>query len=199
MGAYTNPPIYTAAVHKAVQEQVLSPTVQAMKVRGTPYTGVIYAGLMLTKQGIKVLEYNARFGDPECQAIMALLESDLYELLYAASTGSLRQTQVSFSNQQAVCVVMAAAGYPTSPRKGDTISIGVVPAEVMVFQAGTAIKNGQLVVAGGRVLNVVATAPTLQAAVDKVYSALPAISFEGAHYRRDIAYRALRPSREDSV
>jgi len=191
MGAYTNPPIYTAAIHEEVLQGVLAPTVQAMKVRGTPYTGVIYAGLMLTPQGLRVLEYNARFGDPECQAIMPLLTSDLYALLYAASTGTLGQVKAAFNDQEAVCVVMAAAGYPAAPRKGDKISIAQLPQGVLAFHAGTTVTEGNLVTAGGRVLNVVATAPNLQQAVDKVYAAMPAISFEGAHYRSDIAYRAL--------
>lgn len=191
MGAYSNPPVYTEAIHQQVLKEVLAPTVKAMKVRGTPYTGVIYAGLMLTPQGIKVLEYNARFGDPECQVIMTLLDSDLYDLLYAASTGTLSSADVSFNSQEAVCVVMAAAGYPTAPRKGDIISIGQLPEGVQVFHAGTAAHDGNLVTAGGRVLNVVASADNLAQAAVKVYKALPAISFSGAHYRRDIAYRAL--------
>ncbi|MGE5381034.1 MAG: phosphoribosylamine--glycine ligase [Methylocystaceae bacterium] len=191
MGAYTNPPIYTPAVHEQALREVLAPTVQTMKAKGIPYTGVIYAGLMLTPRGIRVLEYNARFGDPECQVIMALMASDLYELLYSASTGSLAQVKVAFSSEEAVCVVMAASGYPSSPRQGDKITVGQFPEGVRVFHAGTAYRDGELVTSGGRVLNVVATAANLQQAVDKVYRAIPNINFAGAHYRRDIAYRAL--------
>lgn len=198
MGAYTNPPIYTPEVHEEVMETILKPTVKAMRARGTPYTGVIYAGLMLTAEGPRVLEYNVRFGDPECQVIMPLLKSDLFELLYAASTGGLGGMEPEIETGQAVCVVMAAAGYPGSPQKGDPIVIGGMPSDVLVFHAGTAVKDGRLITAGGRVLNVVATAPTLREAVKKVYGAIPNISFPGAHYRRDIAHRALVWNEDDN-
>ncbi|MBN1595615.1 phosphoribosylamine--glycine ligase, partial [candidate division FCPU426 bacterium] len=194
MGAYAPAPIVTPELQKRIQTEILEPTVAGMQAEQSPYVGVLYAGLMITASGPKVIEYNCRFGDPETQVVLPLLHSDLLEIMQLCLKGKLTPDAVTWSGDAAVCVVMAAPGYPSSYPKGLPIAgietAGKLP-DVMVWHSGTALKDGQVVTNGGRVLSVIATANHLAAAVEKVYRAVRAIHFPGAHYRKDIAQRAL--------
>lgn len=196
MGAYAPAPAVTPEILKRVQCEILDPVIAGMRAEGTPYQGVLYAGLMLTADGPKVIEFNCRFGDPETQAVLPLLASDLVELAQACVDGALDQHPVSWKPGAAVCVVLAAPGYPGSYPKDLPIT-GLTEAELIpeitVWHAGTGWQDGRWVTQGGRVLNVVARAETLDQAVNRVYQAVSRIQFKGAHYRRDIAQRALQP------
>jgi phosphoribosylamine---glycine ligase len=194
MGAYTPLPWAPVDLVAEVLETVLQPTVDEMARRGTPFAGLLYAGLALTSRGVRVVEFNARFGDPETQPLLALLESPLSPLLYAAATGSLADVPPpAWRDGAAVGVVMASAGYPASASKGDVIT-GVDAAEahdgVHVIHAGTAREDDDLVTAGGRVLAVVGTADDLESARAAAYAGVAAVDFEGAQHRTDIALRA---------
>jgi phosphoribosylamine---glycine ligase len=194
MGAYTPLPWAPVDLVAEVLETVLQPTVDEMARRGTPFAGLLYAGLALTSRGVRVVEFNARFGDPETQPLLALLESPLSPLLYAAATGSLADVPPpAWRDGAAVGVVMASAGYPASASKGDVIT-GVDAAEahdgVHVIHAGTAREGNDLVTAGGRVLAVVGTGADLAAAREAAYAGVAAVEFEGAQHRTDIALRA---------
>lgn len=196
MGAYAPAPIYTSELAKVVEKEILYPTVQAMAAEGRTYQGVLYAGLMITPNGPKVLEFNARFGDPETQPVLALLETDLVDIIEAILEGRLAEQPVKWKDEAAVCVVMAAAGYPGRYEKGMAISgLHQVPAGVEVFHAGTALREGQVVVTGGRVLGVTATGKDIPTAIDRAYQGVEAIRFEGAHYRKDIGKKALKNGR----
>jgi phosphoribosylamine--glycine ligase len=192
MGAYSPLPWAPVDLIEEVTRTVLVPTVDAMRDRGTPFAGLLYAGLALTSRGIRVIEFNARFGDPETQVVLARLRNPLAGVLYAAATGSLAQVgPLEWSPDAAVTVVLAAYGYPESPRSGDPIhglaAAAAVPG-VEVFHAGTrAGVDGAIVSAGGRVLSVTARGADLQEARERAYAALDLISLEGANYRRDIA------------
>ena len=193
MGAYAPAPVMTPELSERVMEEILKPTIEGMKKEGRPYKGCLYAGLMITAKGPKVVEFNARFGDPETQVVLPLLKSDLVEVMLACVDGKLAETNIEWSNEAAVSVVMASDGYPGDYEKGKTIT-GIDEAEkngALVFHAGTAEKDGRIVTAGGRVLNVVGVAKDIRAAVDKAYAGVQKISFDGAHYRKDIAHRAL--------
>lgn len=193
MGTYAPAPVVTRSVLEEVQKTVLEPTVRAMQAEGRKYIGCLYAGLMITAQGPKVIEFNARFGDPETQVVLPLLKSDLAEVMLACIDGKLGDIHVEWKDEAAVCVVMAAGGYPKAYKKGDVIT-GLEAAEAegaLVFHAGTAEVDGHIVTDGGRVLGVVATAPKVKDAVDKAYEGVDKITFAAAHYRKDIAYRAL--------
>jgi len=194
MGAYAPAPVVTPDLLARVQKEVLDPVMAGMAREGTPYRGVLYAGLMITADGPKVIEFNCRFGDPETQVVLPLMQSDLVEAAMACSQGRLRPELVQFKPEAAVCVVIAAPGYPGSYPKGAPIE-GITEAEkfsgVMVWHAGTGRQDGQWVTNGGRVLNVIATAATIAEAVQKVYAGCSKIAFSGAHYRKDIAHRAL--------
>ncbi len=196
MGAYAPAPLLTPALRERVEREIFKPLLKGLAGQGIPYRGVIYAGLMVEGEAINVLEFNVRFGDPETQAILPLLKSDLLPLLAAAADGDLRVWPAEWHEGAAVCVVMASAGYPGPYEQGFPISglesIAGEEGGVAVFHAGTAFKHGNIVTAGGRVLGVTAWDVDLQAAVDKVYAALPRISFQGCYYRRDIAHRALK-------
>ena len=193
MGAYAPAPVVTDEISKQVVTEVLQPVVDAMRKEGCLYKGCLYAGLMITKGGPKVIEFNARFGDPETQVVLPLLDSDLLTIMEACSEESLNTVKVAWKQEAAVCVVISSEGYPGAYRKGDIIA-GLDEAEktATVFHAGTKFADSRFVTAGGRVLGVTATAPTIKAAVDKVYLSLRPIHFTGMHYRNDIAYRALR-------
>lgn len=193
MGAYAPAPVMTPELSKRVMEEILKPTIEGMKKEGRPYKGCLYAGLMITAKGPKVVEFNARFGDPETQVVLPLLKSDLVEVMLACVDGKLAETKIEWSDEAAVSVVMASGGYPGDYEKGKTIQ-GIKDAEAagtLVFHAGTAEKDGGIVTAGGRVLNVVGVAKDIRTAVDKAYAGVEKISFEGVHYRKDIAHRAL--------
>lgn len=191
MGAYCPVPVYTPEVHRAVREKILEPLVAGMAEEGCPYTGVIYAGLMITEEGPQVLEFNCRFGDPEAQPLVILLKSDLLELMEAVLEGRLSEARVDWYEGAAVCVVMASQGYPGPYEKGKPIYGLENVCDAVVFHAGTALTGGRVVTSGGRVLGVTARGKDIQEAVDKAYRAVGQISFEGVHYRKDIAYRAL--------
>ena len=191
MGAYTPLPWAPADLVEEVLATVLQPTVDEMARRGTPFTGLLYAGLALTSRGVRVVEFNARFGDPETQPLLALLESPLSPLLLGAATGSLSDVPPPvWRDGAAVAVVMASAGYPESSSKGDVIT-GIETAEaidgVHVIHAGTALSGGELVTAGGRVLAVIGTGADLGAARESAYAGVAAVEFEGSQHRTDIA------------
>jgi phosphoribosylamine--glycine ligase len=195
MGAYSPAPVLTSSLADRVMDTVMRPVVDGLKAEGTPYVGVLYAGLMIDGGAIKVLEFNARFGDPEAQPLLTRLDSDLLAVCYAGARGVLQEAPVTWSPDAAVCVVLASAGYPGTATKGTVID-GIQAAEayegVRVFHAGTAMSQGRLVTAGGRVLGVTATAPGIPAAIDLAYNAVSRIHFEGMQYRRDIGARAVR-------
>jgi phosphoribosylamine---glycine ligase len=194
MGAYSPAPALTPALADQVMREIIHPTVAAMQEMGHPYVGVLYAGLMLTKEGPKLIEYNCRFGDPECQVLMLRLKSDLLPALLAACDGGLQHFALQWHDAPALTVVMAAKGYPETPVKGGAIS-GIETANavegVTVFHAGTAMKDGQLVANGGRVLNVCARAATLREAQGLAYDACGKVNWADGFYRRDIGWRAL--------
>jgi len=194
MGAYSPAPVITSDLNDRIEREVIIPTIHAMKCEDRPFSGVLYAGLMITENGPSVLEYNCRFGDPETQPILMRLKSDLLPVLHAAATGELDKAQIEWDRRPAVCVAMASGRYPGEYEKGKVIEgLETVKkmTDVEVFHAGTAIKNGRLVTAGGRVLGVTALGDDLRSAVDLAYEAVGQIHFDGAHYRTDIARRAL--------
>ncbi len=194
MGAYAPAPVVTAEISRRVREEILMPVIYAMKKEGRPYQGCLYAGLMITADGPKVIEFNARFGDPETQAVLPLLDGDLAQIMLACIDGKLNGVSVRWKDEAAVCVVMAAGGYPKAYPKGDVIA-GIEAAEkdgAYVFHAGTGRKDGALTTNGGRVLGVTTTADDIASAVSKTYAAVEKIKFAGAHYRKDIAYRAMK-------
>lgn len=198
MGAYSPAPVVTAVVHQRVMEEVIMPTVRGMAAEGHPYTGFLYAGLMITPEGApKVIEFNCRFGDPETQPIMMRMQSDLVALCQAACQGTLDEQTIAFDPRPAVGVVMAAAGYPNHYPKGDLIS-GLASGDnenVKVFHAGTTATAQGVVTSGGRVLCVTALGQTVQEAQQLAYARTAQIDWQGAFYRRDIAYRAIARER----
>jgi phosphoribosylamine--glycine ligase len=189
MGGYSPPHFASPSLAKTVKETIMKPTVKAMALEKRQYKGVLYSGLMITSEGPKVLEFNARFGDPETQITLPLLKTDLIDIMLAVINGNLNQVNVEWSQDACVGVVMASGGYPDSYKTGFPISgLDKLDKDILVFHAGTALdSNGQAVTMGGRVLTVVATGATIAEAREKVYSNLPRIHFEGCHYRRDIA------------
>jgi phosphoribosylamine--glycine ligase len=194
MGAYSPAPAVTPAIHERISREILLPLLAGLKRRGIRYRGVIYVGLMITKDGPKVLEFNARFGDPECQPIMMRLNSDLVPLLEATIDGKLDQIQAEWHDDPAVCVVLCAGGYPGAYRKGQEIhGLNKLKgwANGFVFHAGTAMEKDRWVTTGGRVLGVTARGKNITDAVKEVYRAIEEISWSGMHYRKDIAHRAL--------
>ncbi len=192
MGAYSPAKIFTKSLEISVMEEIIYPTVKALADAGTPYNGVLFAGLMLTDEGPKLIEYNARFGDPECQVLMMRFAGDLVALLHAVASEKLAAAPTPrFSDATALTVVMAARGYPGTPEKGGSIAFGDT-GKAKVFQAGTAINGeGQLVANGGRVLNVTATGDTVTAAQHAAYDAMTKIVFPSGFYRRDIGWREV--------
>ncbi|PQV62883.1 phosphoribosylamine--glycine ligase [Abditibacterium utsteinense] len=195
MGCYSPVPSFTPALRETVIETILKPTLQGLKSEGIEYRGVLYCGLMLTETGPKVVEYNARFGDPECQLLMPLLKSDIVPVLLAcAGIGEkkLSDFTLEWSDEAAVIVVLAAEGYPASPRKGDAISGLENVRDALVFHAGTKIENGEIVTNGGRVLGVVGLGDSFETAREKAYAATEKIHFDGMHFRRDIGWRAAK-------
>lgn len=195
MGTYAPAPVMTDILRLKATERILKPVVAAMAKEGTPYQGCLYAGLMIKDDVIKVVEFNCRFGDPETQVVLPLLESDLAEIMLACATGTLDQADVAWSDKVAVCVVMASGGYPESYETGKVIT-GLAEADAqentVVFHAGTKNAAGSIVTAGGRVLGVTAVDDNIRAARDRAYAAVENIKFDGAFYRKDIAWRALK-------
>jgi len=192
MGAYTNPPIYTPGLHEQILDQVIRPTITAMEAEGCPYQGVLYAGLMITSEGPKVLEYNARFGDPETQVLMPMLKSDLLPVLEAAAAGDLQGVTVEINDGACVGVVLASGGYPAAYENGQEITgLDNLTPGTIVFHAGTARKDGRLVTNGGRVLAVVCCGANTREAIDKVYQEVAKVKFQNMHFRSDIGRRAI--------
>ncbi|WAC75595.1 phosphoribosylamine--glycine ligase [Roseateles sp. SL47] len=195
MGAYSPAPVVTPNVHAKVMHEIITPTIQGMARDGMPFTGFLYAGLMIDAHGQpRTVEFNTRMGDPETQPIMMRLKSDLFEVLMHATDGTLDQVELNWDRRAALGVVMAAGGYPLSPRKGDVISGLPEDAEdAMVFHAGTAQQpDGSLVTSGGRVLCVTALGEAVRHAQQRAYQALTSIQFEGKQYRHDIGHRAVK-------
>jgi phosphoribosylamine--glycine ligase len=187
MGAYSPAAVLTSELQARVMAEIIEPTLRTMRAEGSPYQGVLFAGLMLTADGPKLIEYNARFGDPECQVLMMRLESDLVGLLHACARGDLAGHEVVLSEKAALTVVMAAKGYPGTPERGGVIDLsGVAPGAAKVFHAGTALKDGVLVASGGRVLAVTATGASVTEAQARAYAAVDAIDFPSGFCRRDI-------------
>lgn len=189
MGAFSPSRFYTEEVAKACMEQIFKPTITAMAQEGRPFKGVLYFGLMLTEKGPRVIEYNARFGDPETQAVLSRLDSDLYDIFNAVIDEKLDGIEIRWKDDAACCVVMASGGYPKSYAKGKVITGLENVKGSFVFHAGTALRDGEIVTNGGRVLGVTATAPTLDQAIEKAYADVHRISFENAHYRNDIGVK----------
>jgi len=194
MGAYSPAPVMTPELHEEVLRAIVAPTMRGMKEMGTPFRGVLFAGLMVTNDGPKLIEYNVRFGDPECQVLMMRLRDDLLTLLEAAADGQLAHVSVRWRDEAALTVVMAANGYPAQPQTGTVIG-GVAELEdaenVRVFHAGTAVKDGRLIASGGRVLNVTAIGDTVSQARDRAYDAIGRIDWPGGFCRNDIGWRAI--------
>ncbi|HBV96642.1 MAG: phosphoribosylamine--glycine ligase [Peptococcaceae bacterium BICA1-7] len=191
MGAYAPAPVCTPELYKYALEKILQPTVAAMASEGRPYSGVLYAGLMVTAEGPKVLEYNARFGDPEAQPVLMMLKTDLVDIMDAVIDKRLKDINIEWEEGASVCVVMASGGYPGAYGKGIEITgLDRVPEGVTVFHAGTAEREGKIVTDGGRVLGVTARGADIPSAISLAYRGVEAISFEGAHCRRDIGQKA---------
>jgi phosphoribosylamine---glycine ligase len=194
MGAYSPADVMTRAQYETAMQTIIEPTVAGLAARGTPYEGVLYAGLMLTKDGPKLVEYNARFGDPETQVMMMRLQSDLLELLFATATGTLAGQSVSWKDRYALTVIMASKGYPGSYAKGSRIRgvEGLNGHDLQVFHAGTAIREGELVASGGRVLNITALGGSVGEAQARAYAAVDRIDWPEGFCRRDIGWRAVQ-------
>jgi phosphoribosylamine---glycine ligase len=195
MGAFSPVPAVDGDLSQRIMEEIMRPMVRAMAAEGRPYQGVLYAGLMLVKRQPYVIEFNARFGDPEAQSLLLRLDSDVLPLLWATTNGTLDRQDCRWREDAAVCVVMASRGYPEAYERGRPIS-GIEQATrtpgVTVFHAGTSRRHGRLVTNGGRVLGVTASAPDLQQAIERAYQAAQHITWEGAHYRTDIGRKALQ-------
>ena len=191
MGAISPCPNYTPELSKVCMDTIFLPTVKALNAEGRTFQGVIYFGMMLTPKGPKVVEYNARFGDPECQAVLSLLETDLMDILEACVDGTLDQVDVKFKDAASCCLVLASGGYPIAYEKGKEITGLDQVKDAVVFHAGTRKQDGKFLTNGGRVLGVTAVAPTLREAVVKAYAAAGPVFFEKMHFRKDIGYHIL--------
>ncbi|MGI5879863.1 MAG: phosphoribosylamine--glycine ligase [Syntrophomonadaceae bacterium] len=192
MGAYINPPVYTAELQRRVEETIITPTIKAMASEGCPFRGVLYTGLMITDEGPQVLEYNARFGDPETQVIMPVIQGDILPLFEGVARGNIEGQKVTVESGACVCVVLASGGYPGNYEKGKVISgLEALDDNTMVFHSGTAMLDGQLVTAGGRVMALSRKAPSMSEALEQVYKEINKISFKNMHFRKDIGKRAL--------
>ncbi len=189
MGTIAPNPCYTKELADISMETIFLPTLAAMRAEGCPFKGCLYFGLMMTPNGPKVIEYNCRFGDPETQVVLPLLDTDLLTIMKATVDGTLADLDIQWKNQSAACVVMASGGYPQAYEKG--IPMEIKEMDGICYHAGTALKDGQLVTAGGRVLGITATGDTLAQAVEKAYKATESVSFAGAHKRMDIGQKAL--------
>ena len=194
MGAYSPAPVVTADVHARAMREVIMPTIRGMEKDGIPYTGFLYAGLMIDAQGKpKTLEFNCRMGDPETQPIMMRLKSDLFDVMMAATSESLDKIELEWDRRVALGVVLAAAGYPMNPRKGDAITgLPADSLDAMVFHAGTTEQDGKVLTSGGRVLCVTALGDSVRQAQQKAYAAVVGVQFDGMQYRKDIGYRAIK-------
>lgn len=191
MGAYAPAPIFTADLMKEAVKFILKPAVHGLKRERTPFVGVLYAGLMLTPNGLHVLEFNCRFGDPETQVVLPLLETDLLEIADVCVNGNLSEVNIRWNDGAAVCVVLASKGYPENVESGKQVILEELPEELVCFHAGTKTDQGTLITSSGRVFGLTARADDIENAVNKVYSNIERIKFDGMQYRKDIAHRAL--------
>lgn len=192
MGAYSPAPVVTEEILKRVENEIIEPTIAGMKEEGNPYSGILYCGLMITKEGPKVVEYNCRFGDPECQVILPRMQSDLLEIIIATTSGELGKTDIQFDDEVRCCVVLASGGYPESYDKGKEIT-GLDEVEnAIVFHAGTKEKDGKLYTNGGRVLNIVGSGTDLETAIKNTYEEVKKVHFDKAYYRSDIGAKGLK-------
>ncbi len=202
MGAYAPAPIVTHKTLEQIKREIIQPTLEGMSSEGHPYKGCLYVGLMLTQDGPKVIEYNCRFGDPETQVVLPLLDEDLAELMLEVAEGKLNRTEIKLKNQSAVCVVLASGGYPDSYQTGKEISgfqdASLLP-DVMTFHAGTKTRNEILETNGGRVLGVTALADSLEQAIASVYQSVDKIYFEEMHFRRDIGSKGLQRTKKKEL
>ncbi len=192
MGAYAPAPIFTADMMSEAIKFVLQPAVDGMRMEGHPFVGVLYAGLILTDNGLSVLEFNCRFGDPETQAVLPLLETDLLDIADACINGNLANVNIHWKKGASVCVVLASKGYPEKVESGKQIEFSNLPENMICFHAGTKFENDGVITSGGRVLGLTAWANDIASAIDTVYSNMSSISFEGMNYRGDIGHRALK-------
>jgi phosphoribosylamine--glycine ligase len=195
MGAYAPTPIFSAELLNEAVALILKPAVNGLSSEGAPFVGVLYAGLMLTANGIRVLEFNCRFGDPETQVVLPLLETDLLEIAEACVNGTLADVEIRWKNGAAVCVVLASKGYPEKVESGKSITIEELPNDMVCFHAGAKMEHGNRITSGGRVFGLTAWANDIESAINKVYSNVGRIYFDGMQYRRDIAHRALEGTR----
>jgi phosphoribosylamine--glycine ligase len=193
MGAYSPAPIVTDEIYSKVMKEIIYPTIHGMANDGIPFTGFLYAGLMITKKGeVKTLEYNCRMGDPETQPILMRLKSDFFEILYKSAIGQLDSAKIEWDQRTALAVVLASAGYPESPKLNDEIHIeDRIISDTYIFHAGTIFKDNKLLTSGGRVLAITALGDSVKEAQSKVYEAINTVKFNGAQYRKDIGFRAL--------
>ena len=189
MGTFSPSKVYTPQLADAVYRDIILPTMNAMNCEGRPFKGVLYFGLMITKKGAKVLEYNARFGDPETQVVLPRLKTDLYEIFDAIIDGRLSDVDIQWTDDACVCVILASGGYPESYKKGIPIAIGKLPEDIVLYHAGTAFKDGKLVTSGGRVIGVTAKGKDIEEARKKAYDAIKNIHFDGMFYRHDIGIK----------
>lgn len=189
MGTFSPSKVYTPQLADEVYRDIILPTMNAMNSEGRPFKGVLYFGLMITKKGAKVLEYNARFGDPETQVVLPRLKTDLYEIFDAIIDTRLSDIDIQWTDDACVCVILASGGYPESYKKGVPITIGKLPKDIVLYHAGTAFKDGQLVTSGGRVIGVTAKGKDIEEARKKAYDAIKNIHFDGMFYRHDIGIK----------
>lgn len=194
MGAYSPAPIMTQEMVNRTLNEIVEPVLHSLNQMGSPFKGILFVGLMITKKGPELIEFNVRFGDPECQVLMMRLQNDILPILLAAARGNLENTSLQWSKKTALTVVMAAKGYPDSPQKGTVIrnidKVNALP-DVKVFQAGTVLHNGELIANGGRVLNITATGETILQAQKRAYEAVDFIDWPEGFVRRDIGWRAV--------
>jgi len=192
MGAYSPAPVVTEEILKRVENEIIEPTISGMKEEGNPYSGILYCGLMITEEGPKVVEYNCRFGDPECQVILPRMQSDLLDTIIATTQGKLGETDIEFDDEVRCCVVLASGGYPESYEKGKEI-FGLDEVEnAIVFHAGTKEEDGKLYTSGGRVLNIVGSGADLESAIKSTYAEVEKVTFDKAYYRSDIGAKGLK-------
>jgi phosphoribosylamine--glycine ligase len=196
MGAYAPAPVFTEEHLREALDSVLKPAVDGLRAEGRKFVGVLYAGLMLTKDGIRTLEFNCRFGDPETQVVLPLLETDLVEIAEACVDGRLNEVNIRWKDGAAVCVVLASKGYPEKVETGKAVTFSNLPENVICFHAGTKVDGGKIVTSGGRVFGLTAWASDIESATAHVYANITKVKFEGIHFRKDIARKALKSDSE---
>ncbi|MEX2362112.1 MAG: phosphoribosylamine--glycine ligase, partial [Balneolaceae bacterium] len=192
MGAYSPAPVVSDEIMQRVEKEIIAPTISGMKSEGNPYAGILYCGLMITKEGPKVVEYNCRFGDPECQVILPRMKTDVLQIILACTQSELEKTNIDFDDEFKCCVVMASGGYPEKYEKEKEIFGLKDVKNALVFHAGTKSVNGKIYTNGGRVLNVIGSGKTLKASIQNAYGEIKKIDFDKAYYRTDIGVKGLK-------